>query len=238
VPPSVQTVLAARIDRLPADQKAILQTASVIGRTFDPAVLRTVSGSTTGFLEDALSSLCAAEMLQNPGHDPVSEYRFWHPLTQEVAYESLLRDHRRTLHATVANALAQLDPARNDERAALIASHFARADALLAYARWEDKAAAWSQRVEFSEAVERWRNALAALDKLPRNDETTETRGYGPERRRRPGPHSRQDSGQLGLPEHLDGGTGVVLPQVRPGRSTARASLHDPIDWVLPEALG
>ncbi|HEU5448526.1 MAG TPA: AAA family ATPase, partial [Acidimicrobiia bacterium] len=85
VPPSVQAVLAARIDRLPIEQKALLETASVIGRTFDRVVLSRVKAIPADELDDALSALCGAELLQDAGGDPSREYRYWHPLTQEVA---------------------------------------------------------------------------------------------------------------------------------------------------------
>jgi len=111
-------------------------------------------------------------LLQETGSEANSEYRFWHPLTQEVAYGSLLADRRRRLHAAVAGALADLDPARNDERAALIASHYAGAGADLDHARWEERAAGWSQRRDFSDAVERWRNVLTILAGLAESDET------------------------------------------------------------------
>ena len=67
MPPNVQAVLAARIDRLPPEHKAVLQTASVIGRVFDPAVWRRRAGRASEGLEGALSALCAAELLQEAG---------------------------------------------------------------------------------------------------------------------------------------------------------------------------
>jgi adenylate cyclase len=151
VPPSVQAVLAARIDRLPPENKAVLQAAAVIGRQFPALLLAEVAG--TPSFETSLSVLCGVELLQQAGD---GEYRFWHPLTQEVAYGALVRDRRRSLHATVARALIAADPNRLDERAALIASHFHQADNLLEAARWNDRAAGWALRSDMSEAMRRW----------------------------------------------------------------------------------
>jgi class 3 adenylate cyclase len=92
VPPSVQATLAARIDRLGGADKAVLQTAAVIGRNFTEPVLRLVAGRSPQDLAAALRRLCTAEFLQEVALDPVEEYRFWHPLTQEVAYGGLLRE--------------------------------------------------------------------------------------------------------------------------------------------------
>jgi adenylate cyclase len=164
VPGTVHAVLDARIDRLPAGAKDTLQAASVIGRTFPMAVLERVAGRRAD-----LGLLCASEFIQADGDEA---YRFWHPLTQEVAYRSLLAPRRRQLHAGVAEALAALDPDRLDEQAAVIAGHFAQAGDGLNAARFEDRAARWAQRRSLGEAAQRWSTALAHLATVP---ETTET---------------------------------------------------------------
>src|SRR4029077_5428566 len=76
LPASVQAVLAARIDRLPAGHKPPLQRASVIGRTCAEAVLARVTGQKGEALAEALNVLCAAELLQEVQRYPVAEYRF------------------------------------------------------------------------------------------------------------------------------------------------------------------
>jgi adenylate cyclase len=143
VPPSVQAVLAARIDRLPIEHKAILQTAAVIGRTFAEPVLATVTGSAHEALQDALLALCAAELLQRAGKSRVVEFRFWHHLTQEVAYRTLLSDRRARLHAAVAKTLVEHNPDGSDERAAVLAWHWERAGHKREAARWNVRAGTW-----------------------------------------------------------------------------------------------
>ena len=171
VPPSVQAVLAARIDRLPSDHKTVLQTAAVVGRTFAEPVLATVTGTAHEALQDALLALCAAELLQVEGNPPAVEFRFWHPLTQEVAYRSLLSDRRARLHAAVAKALIEHDPDRSGERAAVLAWHWERAAHKLEAARWNVRAGTWALRSDIAEARRRWR---AAIDLLKEIDETAE----------------------------------------------------------------
>ena len=127
LPASVQAVLAARIDRLSAECKPVLQSAAVIGRTFAEAVLARVTGKAAEALTDALSALCAAELLQEAQRYPVAEYRFWHALTQEVAYGTLLGGRRARLHAAVAEALIELDADHLDKSAAVVAWHWERA---------------------------------------------------------------------------------------------------------------
>jgi adenylate cyclase len=163
VPASVQAVLAARIDRLTADQKAVLQTASVIGRTFDAGLLGQVVGSSKDSLDEALSALCAAELLQETTPAAAEAYRFWHPLTQEVAYGSLLGDRRRGLHGAVAEALMTNAGDRLDELAAVLAWHWQQGGQPLEAARWNMRAGGWALRSDLGEAQRRWRTAVDLL---------------------------------------------------------------------------
>jgi len=84
IPPSVHAVVAARIDRLPPVQKTLLQTASVIGRTFTQPVLARVSDLAAGELTEALDGLCQAQLLEADPTTAISTYRFWQALTQEA----------------------------------------------------------------------------------------------------------------------------------------------------------
>ena len=171
VPPTVQAVLAARIDRLDAAHKEVLQTAAVIGRTFSVSVLAETLGRAGPPLDEALDALVGAELVQDLGSSSVREYRFWHPLTQEVAYRSVLAEQRRRLHAAVARAIIGQEPQRLDELAALVASHFEAGDEPLEAARWNDRAAQWALRHDFGEAVRRWKAVAAAADRLGTSDE-------------------------------------------------------------------
>jgi class 3 adenylate cyclase len=170
VPASVQAVLAARIDRLPERERAVLQTASVVGRTFSAGILAAVAGLPGADLEAALAALCAAELLQETGGS--REYRFWHPLTQEVAYGTLLGAARRRLHAAVAQAVVALDPDRLDERAALVAHHYEAAGEPVDAAHWNDRAASWSLRTDLGEAQRRWRATISLLSAAPKTPES------------------------------------------------------------------
>jgi adenylate cyclase len=122
-------------------------------------------------LAATLRRLCTAEFLQETALDPVEEYRFWHPLTQEVAYGGLLRERRAALHGAVARAIIAAEPDRLDERAALLASHFERSGDPLEAARWNDRAAGFALRTDVAEAMRRWRATLAHLSSAPETDE-------------------------------------------------------------------
>jgi class 3 adenylate cyclase len=106
IPATVQAILAARIDRLPADEKELVQTLAVIGKEFPLNLVRQVAGAED--LERRLEHLQVAEFIyEQPAMGDV-EYTFKHALTQEVAYGSLLAERRRGLHQRVAEAIESL----------------------------------------------------------------------------------------------------------------------------------
>ena len=108
VPATVQAVLAARIDRLPADAKHLLQTAAVIGHEVPLVLLQAVADLAEEALHRSLAQLQGAEFLYETRLFPEREYTFKHALTHEVAYGSLLQERRRTLHARIVEALEEL----------------------------------------------------------------------------------------------------------------------------------
>src|SRR5262249_55801409 len=119
VPATVQSVLAARIDRLPEREKQVLHTASVVGQKFSEPILRRVADLGDGDLPAALHALTNAEFLYQEALYPQAEYAFKHPLTQEVAYRSQLAERRARIHAEVAHAIEELESGKVGERAAL-----------------------------------------------------------------------------------------------------------------------
>ena len=96
VPATVQAVLAARIDRLGPDDKALLQTAAVLGKTFVLSHLRAVSAAPEPALRHALRRLQAGEFIHEARLFPDIEYTFKHALTHAVAYEGLLAERTAT----------------------------------------------------------------------------------------------------------------------------------------------
>jgi predicted ATPase len=105
VPATVHAVLAARIDRLSADEKRLLQSASVIGKDVPFAVLQAIAELPEEELRRELSQLQAAEFLYETRLFPDLEYTFKHALTHEVAYGSILQERRRALHASIVEAI-------------------------------------------------------------------------------------------------------------------------------------
>ena len=108
VPATVQTVLAARIDRLPPEDKRLLQTAAVIGTEVPWPLLQAIAEVPEEALHRSITRLQAAEFLYETHLFPEREYTFKHALTHEVAYGSLLQEHRRVLHARIVEVLERL----------------------------------------------------------------------------------------------------------------------------------
>jgi len=126
IPPTVQAILAARIDRLAADHKDLLQTLAVIGKEFELGLVRKVAANSEPELEPMLSQLQLAEFIyERPAVGDI-EYTFKHALTHEVAYNSLLSERRKLLHERVANAIESVYAASLDEHLGDLARHYQR----------------------------------------------------------------------------------------------------------------
>jgi class 3 adenylate cyclase/tetratricopeptide (TPR) repeat protein len=161
VPDTVQAVLMARIDRLAEREKQVLQTAAVIGKTFPQGVLSEVAELPELDLRRTLEGLKGGEFIYESAIYPALEYTFKHPLTQEVAYGSQLTERRQRIHAAVARTLAELDPEKLDEHAALLAHHWGGAGETLEAARWHRRAAEWVGMSDVAEAQRHWQSVRA-----------------------------------------------------------------------------
>ncbi len=128
VPVTVKALLAARIDRLTPEDKAVLQAASVIGTDVPFELLQAIAGLSEDSLRQRLTELQAAEFLYETNLFPALEYTFKHALTHEVAYGSLLGERRRTFHARIVEAIERLHADRLNEHVERLASHAVRGE--------------------------------------------------------------------------------------------------------------
>ena len=170
VPATVQAMLAARIDRLPPEEKHLLQTAAVIGTEVPLPLLQTIAELPEVTLHRGLAHLQAAEFLYETRLFPDHEYTFKHALTHEVAYGSLLQERRRVLHARIVEALERLAPDQLAEQVERLAHHALRGEVwekALAYCRQAGEKA--MERSAHREAVGCFEQALSALTHLPQS---------------------------------------------------------------------
>jgi class 3 adenylate cyclase/tetratricopeptide (TPR) repeat protein len=175
VPATVQAILAARIDRLPPDEKRLLQSAAVVGKDVPFALLAAIADAPEAQLRRGLAHLQAAEFMYETSLFPDLEYTFKHALTHEVAYGSVLHDRRRALHAGIAEAVEAFYADRLTEHAERLGYHAFRGEL------WEKALACFRQagikalaRSANREATACFEQALAALGHLPDGKEKLE----------------------------------------------------------------
>jgi class 3 adenylate cyclase/tetratricopeptide (TPR) repeat protein len=175
VPATVQTILAARIDRLPPEEKQLLQTAAVLGKDFPYALLAAIVDQPDDKLRQGLLHLQEAEFVYESQLFPDPEYTFKHALTHEVAYGSLLQERRRNLHAKIVSAVERLYADRLSEQVERLGQHALRG------ALWEKAARYCRQagiraldRSASRESLTHFEQAHAALRELAESRQRTE----------------------------------------------------------------
>ena len=125
IPSTIQGVIAARMDRLNEDLKRTMQVASVIGRDFAYRLLKSVM-ELGEELRGHLTNLVGIELLYEKALYPELEFIFKHALTQEVAYESLLRQRCQEIHGRIAQTIEQTCYNRLEENYEVLAYHYER----------------------------------------------------------------------------------------------------------------
>jgi len=128
LPATVQAIIAARIDRLPPEDKSLLQCASVVGEDVPQALLHAIAGLAEPDVTQALARLQSAEFIYQTRLFPDAEYTFKHTLTHEVAYGTLLQERRRALHVQVVDAIERLFPSALAEHRDRLVHHAFRGE--------------------------------------------------------------------------------------------------------------
>jgi class 3 adenylate cyclase/predicted ATPase len=176
IPTTVQGVSAARIDRLPLEEKTFLQQLAVIGREFPFLLLRHVVPQPEDELLRLLSSLQHKEFLYEQPTLPEVEYRFKHALTQDVAYGTVLQERRKALHEHTAQAIEELYNANIEDYYGESARHYTQSgntQKAVEYLGLAGQQAA--RRSAHAEAVNHLIAALELLKTLPETPERTQT---------------------------------------------------------------
>jgi tetratricopeptide (TPR) repeat protein len=126
VPETLQALIAARLDGLPAEERSLVQDAAVLGKTFSKSALAAVSGSGDGDLDTSLAALVRKEVLSlqvDPRSPERGQFSFLQDLLRQVAYETLSRKERKTRHVAAASYLEQQWEEGDDELVEIVASH-------------------------------------------------------------------------------------------------------------------
>jgi hypothetical protein len=172
IPPTVQAILAARIDRLPAAEKDLLQTLAVTGKEFSLALVRTLIKQPDDEIARLLDDLQMAEFIYEQPAAGEIEYTFKHALTQQVAYNSVLVERRRLLHRSTGGAIESLYGDRLEDHYADLAHHYSLSDDVAKAVRYLRLAAEQAVgRSAYSEAAADLQAALSFLERLPEGSE-------------------------------------------------------------------
>ena len=183
VPETVQAIIAARLDALTADEKALLQDASVVGKVFWQNAVGTIAGLSRWEVDELLHSLERKELVRRERRASVAgetEYAFRHVLVRDVAYGQIPRARRADVHERAAGWIEGLGEGRAEDRAEMLAHHYLAAIELLRAAGRDVGAIAPRACAALCEAGDRgWalsaleasaRAYRAALELMPRDD--------------------------------------------------------------------
>jgi predicted ATPase len=172
LPPTVQGILAARIDRLSAQQKELLQTLAVVGRESPRGLISKMTAAAEGQLERMLAELRAAEFIYEQPARSDTDYVFKHALTQEVAYNSLLIERRKQLHERAGLALESIFAEQLEDHLTQLAHHYSHSDNLDKAVEYLGRAGQQAlQRSAYADAIRGLNAAIDLLKTLPNSFE-------------------------------------------------------------------
>ncbi len=168
IPETIHAVLAARMDRLPAAEKRLLQIASVLGKDISLQLLKALTRLADDDLRSQLSALQATEFLYQTQAFPEPIYNFEHALTQDVAYQSLLQRTRRGYHRQIAEVLEEQFARTVDTQPEYLAHHYTEAGLhQQAIPYWQRAGQRDVERSANAEAVDHFSKALELLRPQP-----------------------------------------------------------------------
>ncbi len=167
IPDTLRASLLARIDRLSARAKEVVQVGSVIGRDIPLDLLESVFQKQKHYFNEAIHQLIQTELLYRSGTASKVQYSFKHALVQDSVYSSMLTDLRQAHHLNVANTLVQEFPQTVETAPELVAYHFAEAhsyDSALIY--WHRAGKRSASRSADAEAVVQLNQAIDVLNQI------------------------------------------------------------------------
>jgi predicted ATPase len=172
IPPTVQGILAERIDRLLPRQKEFLEILAVIGRELPIGLVHKVAAGTGTQIDVTLAELQAAGFIYEQQRLSTTEFIFKHALTQEVAYNSLLIERRKLLHERVGRALESMFDGQLGDHLTELAHHYARSDNVTKAIGYLGRAGQQAiERSAHSDAVGSLNAAIRLVETLPNGHE-------------------------------------------------------------------
>ncbi|GAG37400.1 unnamed protein product, partial [marine sediment metagenome] len=174
LPDSVQAVIRTRLDRIDHAARDLLRRASVVGREFSVGVLRRIVDDASD-LDGLLVGLKERGLIRQARVVPEPIYRFQNVLTQEVAYDSLLKRQKKELHGRVGKAVEHVLGERLDEHYDILAAHFAEAEDWVKAVHYGQLSAHRARGLsQFTDALNALERTRSWLERVPENEHTRE----------------------------------------------------------------
>lgn len=171
IPSTIQGVITARVDRLPEEAKALLQTGSVIEREFTYELIKHVTAMEENELLPNLSILKESELLYERGIYPESTFIFKHALTRDVVYDSILSEKRKNLHEAIGNGVEQLYSTRVEQKYEVLAHHYGHSENWEKAFQFAKLAAEKAHKLsQFHQAIALYSQAVEWILNLPESD--------------------------------------------------------------------
>jgi tetratricopeptide (TPR) repeat protein len=171
LPDSIQGLVQARLDRLPAAEKRLVQVAAVVGPAVPLRLLEVLAECPTEAVHHGLAHLQSTEFLDETGFGPDVVFTFKHALTQDAVYQSLLRSTRQQVHQRIAQVLAERFPETAETQPELLAQHYTAAGLHAQSLPYWQRALKRSANREAAASLEK---GLEAVPHLPQNRATLE----------------------------------------------------------------
>ncbi len=166
IPASIQGAIAARLDRLPKQERALVQAAAALGPRSELAALLKVAALPEGVSRSSLEALDRAELLVTDQASLGKSVKFMHEMVRQVAYESMVGSVRAGVHARILSAL-ESNPISCEETDKLCYHATGAKDWAKAYAYGRDVARKCIARSAFADATTYYEIAIDAVDKTP-----------------------------------------------------------------------
>ncbi|MDQ2943100.1 MAG: AAA family ATPase [Candidatus Dormibacteraeota bacterium] len=154
IPRTVRDTILHRLERLSPMELEILSAASVVGRSFDLAILAAATAADEGVVLSAVETCVTFQLLEEDDRAS-GRYRFRHALTREAVYEDLIRPRREQLHSRVADVLES-----HPDRAAVDLAHH-----LLMAGRYEQAVGICVQAAEDALRAHAYSDAAALFER-------------------------------------------------------------------------
>jgi class 3 adenylate cyclase/tetratricopeptide (TPR) repeat protein len=143
LPETVQGLIAARLDSLPQEEKALLQDAAVFGKVFWAGAVEAIGGADRSGLEERLRGLTRKEFVRRELRSTIereTQYSFGHLIVRDVAYGQIPRAARARKHQLAAEWIHSVSPDRSEDRSEMLAHHYLSALELAAAAGLDTEA--------------------------------------------------------------------------------------------------